>query len=450
MAAKWDAPAGAQELPIAFIRELRSRFDDGVISFEVLGETVAGACVTSLDEYTLALAKNPAMRRDRRAISEVVHLAVLAQQSDLLARYGLPHFAFNHLRSYDKNLEDGSPLPLPSRPRRGPSASQQVFGRALRNAVGVGSSVLTATPDYVGHLFALGYASVTYKTVRSRAYPGYPSPNWVFLAEEDLPSNRDLVPTTVRAALSSLPKDLLRTSTVNSYGVPSPSPDVWQADFARANAAVADDQLLIASVMGSYDHYSGSAFVKDFARVAKLAEEAGATAVELNLSCPNVVGAEDNRPLCERPTDLARIVGAVRELLRDETHVVIKLNMMDRAAVKTLLSNVGNEISAVSGVNTVQVETLDTEGKPLFPSPPGIPDRRLAGLSGAAIKHVGLRLVKHVHAAREDLGLDLKIIGMGGVLSGSDYRDYRDAGSDLVHAVTGVFVNALLIDECVD
>jgi dihydroorotate dehydrogenase len=93
-------------------------------------------------------------------------------------------------------------------------------------------------------------------------------------------------------------------------------------DVKKALNCLRSDQLLIVSVMGSYEDYTGPDVVADFVAVARMAEEAGAPVIELNLSCPNTVdpstGTVKQSLICESVESTHEIVKSVRSALRPE------------------------------------------------------------------------------------------------------------------------------------
>lgn len=443
-------PSNSPVLPQGLLDELSDLLADGQIDFAPLGEPIASACRESLSEVVRVLSAQTGQRRDAQAVAQLVRLAVIGQQSHVLARHGLRHFAFDHLRSYDDNLASGPPSVGSEAPEQRTGQGLLIFGRQVKNRIGVASSVITATEQYVRYLFELGYGSVTFKTVRTHANPGFPQPTWSFVDETLLPSNRDLIPRSVYSSLDILPKDLDRTTTVNSFGVPSPDPAVWQEQLRGCLASAEANQLLIASVMGSVDKYRGQSFIRDFAKAAVLAEETGVHVIELNLSCPNVVGLDSSETLCDRPSEVGHVVEAVRSKLADTTRLILKLGPTPGWKIEEMLRIVGQQIAGVSGINTVPVRVLDATGQQFFPrTGHDNATREIAGLSGAAIKHAAVRFLRDVQRAKSDVDVDVAVVGMGGVLNAKDYSDFVDNGADLVHSVTGVFVNPFLVDECV-
>jgi dihydroorotate dehydrogenase (NAD+) catalytic subunit len=79
-------------------------------------------------------------------------------------------------------------------------------------------------------------------------------------------------------------------------------------------------------------------------------------------------------------------------------------------------------VSALTAINTVKALRLDPRtGEPLLAN-------RYGGLSGRAIKPIGLRVV----AELRDAGVTLPIIATGGVRTVNDCREYFWAGADAV------------------
>jgi dihydroorotate dehydrogenase (NAD+) catalytic subunit len=79
-------------------------------------------------------------------------------------------------------------------------------------------------------------------------------------------------------------------------------------------------------------------------------------------------------------------------------------------------------VSALTAINTVKALRLDPRtGTPLLAN-------RFGGLSGRAIKPIGLRVV----AELRDAGVTLPIIATGGIRTVDDCREYFWAGADAV------------------
>jgi len=148
------------------------------------------------------------------------------------------------------------------------------------------------------------------------------------------------------------------------------------------------------------------------------------TAIELNVSCPNVrtgldIGAD--------PQSLAEVVRAVRP--RTGKPLIVKLtpNTADVALVAQAAEAEGAD--AVSLVNTLRAtaQRPGSGGRPWLGGTTG-------GLSGPAIRAVALAQVTAV-AAR----VTIPVVGMGGVQSGEHAAQLLQAGATLVAVGTESF-----------
>lgn len=133
--------------------------------------------------------------------------------------------------------------------------------------------------------------------------------------------------------------------------------------------------------------------------------------VEFNLSCPNV------------EHDFESILGGVLvdAVPRSRHPVILKLSP-DRDYVRQARRAAVAGVSALTAINTVRALRLDPEtGQPWLAN-------RYGGLSGRAVKPIGLRVV----AELRDAQVRLPIIATGGIRTFDDCREYFWAGADAV------------------
>ena len=184
---------------------------------------------------------------------------------------------------YQENLRRGllEIAPRLARPFR--NHGVRFLGYTLDSPFGASASVLTSNAARVRFLAATGADVITYKTVRSRPYGGHPKPNIFYCVSGVEPLDPDLEVPSVRVCDASnevQPVD----GMMNRYGMPTPAPEVWRADFRAARDCMRRGQLLILSVVGSAEREDPPAvLVSDFVRVVKQAVEVGAEVIELNL-----------------------------------------------------------------------------------------------------------------------------------------------------------------------
>jgi len=158
--------------------------------------------------------------------------------------------------------------------------------------------------------------------------------------------------------------------------------------------------------LGGFSADEFSSLVETVNRRAKPGELA---AVEFNVSCHNV------------NFDFSAIIEEVlrRAVPASRFPVILKLSPdFDYLEHAHLAEATG--VAAISAINTVKGLRLDpATGAPLLKN-------RYGGLSGRAIKPIGLRVVSELREA----GIKLPIIAGGGVRTFNDVREYGWAGAD--------------------
>ncbi len=168
--------------------------------------------------------------------------------------------------------------------------------------------------------------------------------------------------------------------------------------------------------------------VDEFAELAgRLSDAAGVTAIEVNISCPNV---EDRGQVfaCD-PAAAAAVIDAVRGRARYDIPVFAKLSPDVTDIVAIARSCMGAGADGLSLVNTMLGLAIDVDTmRPVLAGVTG-------GLSGPAIRPVAVRCIWQV---RETLP-DVPIIGMGGVRTGKDALELILAGAALVSVGTTIF-----------
>jgi dihydroorotate dehydrogenase (NAD+) catalytic subunit len=173
---------------------------------------------------------------------------------------------------------------------------------------------------------------------------------------------------------------------------------------------------LVVSVMG---------FSRD--ELAMLVKTIGARAevamIEVNVSCPNV---ETGLIMGADPAETSAAVDRLRPLTDKPLIVKLTPNATDPAAVATAAQDAGAD--AVSLINTLKGMAIDPRtGAPWLGAGTG-------GVSGPAVRPIALAQVAQVAAA-----VSIPIVGMGGIASGRDARDFMDAGATAIAVGTESF-----------
>ncbi len=154
-----------------------------------------------------------------------------------------------------------------------------------------------------------------------------------------------------------------------------------------------------------------------------LGRESGLSAVELNLSCPNVSGGIDFGINSET---ISRIVHRVRDVCPFPIIAKLTPNVTDIVAMARGAADGGAD--AVSLINTLVGMAIDwRQRRPVLGNIVG-------GLSGPAVKPIALRMVWQI--ARQ---VDIPVIGIGGIGSLDDVMEYLVAGASAVQIGTANF-----------
>jgi dihydroorotate dehydrogenase (NAD+) catalytic subunit len=168
--------------------------------------------------------------------------------------------------------------------------------------------------------------------------------------------------------------------------------------------------------------------VAEFADLAgRLSDAAGVTAIEVNISCPNV--EHRGQVFACDPGASAAVIEAVRGRARYDIPVFAKLSpdVTDIVAIAKACVSAGAD--GLSLINTMLGMAIDTATmRPVLAGVTG-------GLSGPAIRPIAVRCIWQVREALPGV----PIIGMGGVRTGEDALELILAGASMVSVGTTIF-----------
>ncbi len=359
---------------------------------------------------------------------------------------------YNINLSYDDNYTAGPDFEgtLPDLAELNTGLSPATFlGYRVNSTLGVPAGPLLNSA-YIRLYAQLGFDVLTYKTVRTNAFPSHPFPN--VRPVETSPGWYQTVAGGDKPSLYTLPsldesQPQLDLSITNSFGMPSKEPAVWMADVAQAKAAVRAGQVLAVSVVGTA-RPGGSLeeLAQDFAQAATLAAAAGADIIEANLSCPNVRSSEGS--LYQSPAAVSSVAKALSAALGSRTPFLLKIGYLeDRALIQQVLEAAANAGTAgLAAINTIPAKVYQAEGLAALPGE----GRLVSGICGAGIHEAGLAMTARLLEAREGAGLSSKafsIVGVGGVMIAEDALTYLKSGADGVQSGTGAMWNPYLAVE---
>lgn len=167
----------------------------------------------------------------------------------------------------------------------------------------------------------------------------------------------------------------------------------------------------------------------------RISQAEGVSAIELNLSCPNVGrgGAE----FCVTPEAVKHTVSACKAVCKVPLIPKLSPNTTDIVALARAAEEAGAD--AVSMINTFVGMAIDVDRRrPVL-------GNRTGGMSGPAVKPVALRMVYEASAA-----VSIPVIGIGGISTWRDAVEFLMAGAAAVQVGTANFFNPVAIPEVID
>ncbi len=260
-----------------------------------------------------------------------------------------------------------------------------IVGLKLHSPTTLASGILGYTADSFEVIAKNGAGAVVTKSIGVSPRIGYPNP------------------TVVQA----------KAALINAVGLPNPGINEYTEELKYAKSIL--KVPIIVSIFG----YTA----EEYALVAQKAAEAGADAVELNVSCPHVkyTGSE----IGQNQRLLTDVICAVKAAIQKPTIVKLSPNVTDIAEIAKVAEKAGAD--ALTVINTVRAMAIDVATQsPILSNVRG-------GLSGPAIKPIALRCVYDVFEA-----VKVPIFGCGGIIDWRDAVEFLLAGASAVQVGTAI------------
>lgn len=211
---------------------------------------------------------------------------------------------------------------------------------------------------------------------------------------------------------------------LNAMGLPNPGVEGYLEELRELKR---EDIPVVASFFAST--------IKEFQAGAELLCAAGADALELNLSCPNV--GEEPGMCAADSVSVERVTLAVKRVAKVPVIVKLSPNVTDIVNIAVAAEKGGAD--AITAVNTLKAMAISVDfRRPVLANVTG-------GLSGPAIKSVALRCVWEIAEA-----VKVPIVGCGGVSNWRDAVEYMLAGASAVEIGTAVMYYGLEIYRTVN
>lgn len=183
---------------------------------------------------------------------------------------------------------------------------------------------------------------------------------------------------------------------------------------------------------------ANGATLEEYAEVARIFDDSPVTAIEINISCPNVKAGGVH--FGNDPDMAARVVEAMRPATRKPLITKLSPNNADIAETARRVIEAGTD--GLSVINTLVGMAVDIERRrPVLANVSG-------GLSGPAIKPVALWKLHQARAVARRHGIP--ILGQGGIASPEDAIEFAITGAAAVGLGTGLFYEPLLPARMLD
>lgn len=188
------------------------------------------------------------------------------------------------------------------------------------------------------------------------------------------------------------------------------------------------DVPVIANIAGSK--------IEDYTAVAaQISQAPNVSALELNISCPNV--KEGGLAFGTIPEVAKEVTKAVKAVSKVPVYVKLSPNVTDIVEMAKAVEAGGAD--GLTMINTLLGMRLDlSTAKPVLAN-------RSGGLSGPAIKPVAIRMIHEVSQH-----VSIPIIGMGGINSCEDVIEFLYAGASAVAIGTANFSDPFICSKVID
>ncbi len=315
-------------------------------------------------------------------------------------------------------------------------ATQYEFlGQKLSYPLGIPAGPLL-NEKFVNAALDKGFDVPVHKTVRSRVRE---SNLWPNVLAADIPGDLTLEMAAKPIVVRNVYKEPL--SITNSFGNPSYDPAIWQEGLRKSVAHARAGQLVMCSFEGTKweESWTTERYIEDWAQGMQMIKDCGVKVVEANFSCPNEGAAQ---LLCFDVPKVVKVSDAIKQKIGD-TPLVIKIAYFGEVELRELVKETGEIVDGYSAINTIPAPVVNPDGTQALPGA----HRIKSGICGHAVKWAGLDMTRRLKALREELGMSYGIIGCGGVTKPVDFKEYRNAGADVVMSATGAMWNPYLAKE---
>ena len=184
-------------------------------------------------------------------------------------------------------------------------------------------------------------------------------------------------------------------------------------------------KFILASIMGQND--------AEWEELARLCEENGADAIELNFSCPNMADGGLGSDIGQVPELVERFTAAARR--GTKIPILAKLTPNVASMIPAAEAAKRGGADGLAAINTIK-SIIGVNPHTYVSSPAVHGMSAVGGYSGNAVKPIALRFIAELGQSRELNGMHIS--GMGGVESWADALEFIMLGAGSIQVTTAV------------
>jgi len=292
------------------------------------------------------------------------------------------------------------------------SLKTDVCGIPLENPFLLSSSVVASNYDMIKRAFLAGWAGASFKTIS------------MFEMHEASPRY---------SAIKGLDGTIQSFKNIEQLSDHSVIDNIEMISKLREEFP---SKFLLISIMGRDE--------KEWKYLAMRVEKAGASAIELNFSCPNMTEEFTGSDVGQVPTLVERYTKAVTSVVK--IPVIAKLTPNVKTMSEAAIAAKCGGAKGISAINTIKSITEFDLIKDLHKN-----DKHIAvgGLSGRSVMPISLRFISEL-SQNEELK-DMHISGMGGIYTFEDAIMYLSLGARSLQVTTAIMEYGYrIIDDLID
>ena len=276
-----------------------------------------------------------------------------------------------------------------------PSLDIDFCGIRCENPYFLASSAVCTNYEMVAHAFEAGWAGVFYKTICMQEIKEV-SPR--FDAMHNHATHGDFYGFRNMEQLSENPVEM-------------------DFDILHRLKQNYPSKVVIASIMGQKE--------EEWIALAKMAEEAGCDAIELNFSCPQMKHKGMGSDVGQSPELVRNFTACVRKSVN--IPVIAKMTPNITHITEPAIACIEAGANAISAINTIKSVTMDVDAKVAG-------QRTISGYSGRAVRPIALRHVLEL----TQMPKKTELSGVGGIETWRDALEFIQLGCNNVQVCTSV------------